>query len=540
MARGRPVVLVQAALVLAFVEAGSHAAFAQSGTGRSGLGLSLPRINLLGVVATSPASVNLSAGGGAVVLPGVSVAGVANVAPGSVQVGPQGASVELSGASVAGFATVTATSVEVSGRGASAVLSGASIAGIATVTSASVDVSSKGATVVLPNVDVAGVSLATTPLSVNLSGSGPLLGLPGVTVGVAGQSIVNLPPNLGLGDVVDQVAPIAQLFASIGTAEAFAPIDQLLNGLTFGDAAASDCAVSAQSTFGPSPASSISAWNGLSVGHTDHDGFQVSGGGAGCASSTPFQTLQRTQLPGVVLDASSAFGLKQGTLHLGFSGGRSEVDTRFRPGAALRDAGVTQGGATRLTSWSVNAFSLLTKDNWYAGSAVGGTWGRTETQNVALAAAADYDTSGMVVAGFVGSIVPLTETVRFDLRGTLAYQRTVGEAHADSLGIVYGDHVIEAADAILAARLLGVYQSGDWTIRPFLQAGVTHHLRYNNQLEISDVAFRLHEADTSVFAAAGLDFEINKALQLSVGLRQDYSDDYESVTGRLGFSARLN
>jgi outer membrane autotransporter protein len=146
----------------------------------------------------------------------------------------------------------------------------------------------------------------------------------------------------------------------------------------------------------------------------------------------------------------------------------------------------------------------------------------------------------MVVAGFVGSIVPLTETVRFDLRGTLAYQRTVGEAHADSLGIVYGDHVIEAADAILAARLLGVYQSGDWTIRPFLQAGVTHHLRYNNQLEISDVAFRLHEADTSVFAAAGLDFEINKALQLSVGLRQDYSDDYESVTGRLGFSARLN
>src|SRR5262249_33966155 len=134
----------------------------------------------------------------------------------------------------------------------------------------------------------------------------------------------------------------------------------------------------------------------------------------------------------------------------------------------------------------------------------------------------------------------LTDTMRLDLRSTLTYQRTVGEAHADSLGIVYGDHTMEATNATFSGRLFAVFRQGELTMRPFVQAGLTHYLQYDNRLNIDSVAFRFQEADTSVFVAAGLDLEISSSLQLTVGVRQDHSADLDSIAGRLGFMVRLN
>jgi len=469
MARGRPVVVIQAALVLAYIGAGSHVALGQTGNNQS-IRLGVPGINILGVVNTTPTSVDL---------------------------GSQGVNATLAGINAGGVVT-------------------------------------------------------TSPAAIGLNGSGLKADLPTVNIGIDDKGVIPPKlPDIKVGDkslwtlsdrdIINHVSPVTQAFAGVGSAEAFAPVEQLLNGLAFGNDAPSACASVDASGLGLLPAADVWAWNAFAAGRTDHDGYRVSGSnGASCGSTLPFQTVERTQLPGVLWDASSAFGFKKGTFHMGFSGGATDSDTLVRASAALRDAGIAQAGSTRMRSYSLGGFSLLTKESWYAGSAFGGAWGRAESQNFVVGSDSDYGTSTFVAAGFVGTIIPLTDTARFDIRGTLSYQRTVGEAHVDSLGLVYGDHVIEAADAMISARLFGVFRQDEMVIRPFIQVGVTHHLTYGNQLEIEGAAFTLEEADTSVFGAAGLDFEISNTLQLSVGVRHDRSPDLESVTGRLGFSLRLN
>ncbi|MBX9588252.1 MAG: autotransporter outer membrane beta-barrel domain-containing protein [Hyphomonadaceae bacterium] len=494
------------AFVLACVMAGPQVATGQSGRDASGTSSALPGINLLGLVTTNPASINLGSNGLSATLPGLNAAGVVTTSPAAISLSSSGLGVAVSGVNVAG--------------------------GLIKITPTSVSLSDKGLGVTLSGVNVAGL-VATTPTSVNLGGGGSMVVLPNITVG--GQSLWTLPTK----DVINSVSPMTQVFAGMGSAEAFAPVEQLLNGLAFGNDAPSGCANA--STIGPLPATETWTWNASTVGRTDRDGYRVDrSDGTSCGTTLPFQTVERAQLPGGLWDASSAFGFKKGTLHLGFSGGATESDTQVKANAALRDAGIVQAGTNRLRSWSFGGFSLLTKENWYAGSALGGAWGRAESQNFVLGSDSDYNTSTVVAAGFIGTIMPLTEAMRFDLRGTLSYQRTVGEAHVDSLGLVYGDHIIEAADAMLSGRLFGVFQNDAMTIRPFIQAGLKHRLSYSNQLEIDGIAFTLQEADTSIFSAVGIDFEIDKSLQLSVGVRHDRSPDSESLTGRFGFLLRFN
>jgi hypothetical protein len=527
MARGRPVVVIQVAFVLAHIGAGSHAAFGQT-THTRGIGIALPGVSIPGIVTTSPTSLSLSGKGLSTTLPGISAAGLVTTAPASASLSRSGLSATLPGASVAGLASLSAASVGLNAGGLNATLPSANVAGLVSLSAASLSLNGNGLNAALPSVNVVDL-ISLAPTSVNLTDKGVAVTLP--KVDVAGQTILS----------GGQIAPVAQLFASLGNAEAFAPVEQLLNGLAFGDNAPSGCTNAESSALAPPPAANISTWNAATFGSTGHDGYRINAGdGASCGSTLPFETTQRTQLPGVVWDASTALGLKKGTLHLGLSGGAMETNTEIRPTAALRDAGITQGGAARLTSWSIGGFSLLTTDNWYAGTAVGSAWGRVESQNFLLGSDSDYGTSTFVAAGFVGTIVPLTEALRFDLRGTLTYQRTIGEAHVDTLGMAYGDHTIATADAMLSGRLFGIFRQGSLTLRPFVQAGVTQHLQYDNQLEVGGVNFIYQEADTSVFAATGLDLEISNALQLSVGVRQDYSGDSESFTGRLGFTARFN
>lgn len=502
----------------------------------NGLSANLPGVNVArDLVSISKSSVNLSKEGLKADLPSVNVArDLVSVSKSSVNLNKEGLQANLPGVSVADTIAISKSSVTLNKEGLKADLPGVNIADAIAVSKSSVGLGKEGLKAELPAVS-AGGAVSIPPVLLAINDNGASTKLPNVTVG--GKSLWSLPG----GDVINLVSPITQLFANMGSAEAFASVDQLLNGLAFGNDAPSACAAIDASTLGPLPTADISVWNALAATRTDHDGYRVNGeNGASCGSTLPFQTMERTQLPGVLWDASSAFGFKKGTFHMGFSGGATESDTRVKATAALRDAGIAQAGSNRLRSWSISSFSLLTMDKWYAGSAFGSAWGRTESQNFVLGSDSDYDTSTFVTAGFIGTIIPLTETARFDVRGTLSYQRTVGEAHADSLGLVYSDHTIAAADAMLSARLFGVFRHDGMTIRPFIQAGITHHLSYNNHLEIDGVALTMQEADTTIFTATGLDFEIDRTFQFSVGVRHEQSPDAESVTGRFGMSLRLN
>jgi hypothetical protein len=508
MTRGQ-VIGIPVAFVLAYAVVGTRVAVGQLGLNIPGASIALPSVAGPGITIAST-SVGLSGSGATVVLPGVSVANLA---------------------------IVTSSSVSVSGAGASVVLPGASVANIATVSTTSLNITSTGATVALPSATVLGVDVTSTPLSLDLTGSGNLLELPAVHIGV-GSLEVTLLGDDGLENVLNQLSSTTQMFAGFGRASIMAPFEQVLDGMAFD--ASSACTNADASGFAPAPAANVWTWNAVTVGTTDHSGYELHGGGNGAGCSLPFHSLERSQLPGMIWDASSYFGLKPGTLHLGFTGGVTETDTQIRASRALLDAGIAQAGAARLTSTMVGGYSLLRSGNWYAGSAFGSAWGRNESRDFVLGAASEYDTSTFIAAGILGNIVPINDNLRFDVRGTLAYQRTVGDSHVDSLGIAYGNHTIETANATLSGRLFGLLRQGALTIRPYLQAGIVQRLHYDNEVEIDGIGFTFEEADTSVFAATGVDLDIDRSLQLSAGVRHEHSSDFDNLTARFGVVLKLN
>ena len=164
---------------------------------------------------------------------------------------------------------------------------------------------------------------------------------------------------------------------------------------------------------------------------------------------------------------------------------------------------------------------------------------RQRSQNFLLRTSGDYDTSGLLSAWIVGAVLPITSTIRVDVRGTLDYQRTVGGAHVDTLGIAYSDQTIEAATGNVSARLFGVFRQAGMTLRPFVQAGIAHRFHYENGLRIAGVDFTFDEADNRVFAATGIDVEIN-SFQLSAGVRREHSSDADSLSARFGLTLKLN
>ncbi|NJO22027.1 MAG: autotransporter outer membrane beta-barrel domain-containing protein [Sphingomonadales bacterium] len=378
-----------------------------------------------------------------------------------------------------------------------------------------------------------------------------LINLPGITIVLPDLPVVG---GLGagvLGVVLDQVSSVSQALSNTANQALLSPVQQILDNLTGGGspAASSDGPSGSSSAGGASgmaalPLSNLWMWNAVTFGTSGHSGYQFrAGSGDNVITGTTLEmrTNERSEMPGLLWDASTLVGLRPGTLHFGVNGGIAESDLDVRANSALRSLGLTQAGVGNLKSWSAGGFALLTTRAWYTGAAAGGSWGRAETENFVTGARSNYDGTSFTSALFAGTILPIvSDDVRLDLRATLGYQRTVGEAHNDTIGITYSDHIVETFDGSLSARLFGVVRLPSFTLRPYVQSGVVHRFHYLNELQIQGIDFSFDDADTSVFFAGGLDFDINSTLQLSAGIRHDHSPDYDSLAGRIGVLLKLN
>ena len=406
-------------------------------------------------------------------------------------------------------------------------------------------------TVVLPARPLPGISL------LNTSGLPPILNLPAgdnlLLINLPGISIVgpNLPALAGAGDSVlglllNQVSGVNQLLANAVGLNLLGPFDQIIGGLIAGDGPTTSAPSAGNN--GPLalvalPLSNLWTWNAVTLGTGTHGGFNYKasfGDSVVSGSTLPIHSSNWSMMPGILMDASSPLGLKRGSFHLGISAGVSESDLEIRGDSTLRQLGITEAGSASIRAWSLGGFALLTTRAWYAGAAAGGTWGEAETENTLIGAKSDFDGSSVTSSLFVGSIAPLTQDLRVDVRGTLGYHRTQGDAHHDSLGVAYGEHVLEHLSGSLSARLFTVVHAGTYTLRPYLQAGVTHRFYYANDMQIEGVDFSFDDADTSLFAAGGIDLEISDRLQVSAGVRHDSSPDYGYLSGRFGILLKLN
>jgi hypothetical protein len=406
-------------------------------------------------------------------------------------------------------------------------------------------------TVVLPKLALPSIGVIET------KGLPPIPGLPTgdslLLVNLPGVSIVgpNLPElaKLGngvLGALLNQVSSVNQMLANTTGLNLLGPINQMIDGLAGGDGPAvnqPNASSNGAVQVAPLSLSNLWTWSAFTFGGGSHSGFsyKASTGDSVISGSTlPIHSSDRSMMPGVLIDVSSPLGLKRGTLHIGLTAGYSESELEIRGDAALRSLGILDAGSANLRAWSVGGFALLTARPWYTGVAGGGSWGEAEVENSVLGSKSDYDGSSLTGSWFVGAITPLNQHFRLDVRGTLGYHRTQGDAHQDSLGLAFGEHVIERLDASLSARLIAVIPAGTFTLRPYLQAGVAHRLHYVNELQIQGIDFAFDDADTSVFTAGGIDVDIADWLQLSAGVRQDHSPDYDYLSGRFGILLKLN
>lgn len=378
-----------------------------------------------------------------------------------------------------------------------------------------------------------------------------LINLPGITIVLPDLPAVG---GLGagvLGVVLDQVSSVSQALSNTANQALLSPVQQILDNLTGGgsvtaspDGPSGSNGAGGVSGMAALPLSNLWMWNAVIFGTSSHSGYQFrAGSGDNVITGTTLEmrTNERSEMPGVLWDASTLVGLRPGTLHFGANGGVAESDLDVRANSALCSLGLTQAGRGNLKSWSAGGFALLTTKAWYTGAAAGGSWGRAETDNFVTGARSNYDGSSFTSALFAGTVIPvMSDDVRLDLRATLGYQRTVGDAHSDTVGITYSDHTVETFDGTLSARMFGVVRMPSFTLRPYVQAGMVHRFDYLNELQIQGVDFSFDDADTSVFFAGGLDFDINSTLQLSAGVRHDHSPDYDSLTGRIGVLLKLN
>jgi hypothetical protein len=372
-----------------------------------------------------------------------------------------------------------------------------------------------------------------------------LINLPGVSIIGPNLPAVSGGENSLLNLLLNQASSVNQLLANTVSLNLLGPIDQIISGLTLGDGptnAAPNAGNNGSVAMVALPLSNLWIWNAMTFGSGNHGGYsyQASYGGNMVTGSTlPVHSSDWSIMPGVIIDASPLVGLKRGAFHVGISAGMSESELEIRGDSTLRGLGVFDVGSANMRAWSLGGFALLTTRAWYAGAAAGGTWGTVEAENTVFGAKSDFDGSSLTSSLFVGSIVPLPRDLRLDVRGTLGYHRTQGDAHDDTLGIAYGEHVLEHLSGTLSARLFTVIPAGVHTLRPYLQAGVMHRFYYANDVNIQGVDFSFEDADTSLFTAGGIDVEISDWLQLSAGIRQDHSPDYDYLSGRFGVLLKL-
>jgi hypothetical protein len=73
-----------------------------------------------------------------------------------------------------------------------------------------------------------------------------------------------------------------------------------------------------------------------------------------------------------------------------------------------------------------------------------------------------------------------------------------------------------------------------------VQGGLTHRLHYENELKIEAETFAFDDADTSVFARAGIDFDVDQSTQAYVAVRGDASEDFEAIAAQVGVTFKLD
>ncbi len=267
-----------------------------------------------------------------------------------------------------------------------------------------------------------------------------------------------------------------------------------------------------------------------------HDGFSATSV-LGNDTTPKFDETDVGLTVGVRWDASRHFDLAPNTVTLGLIGNYTHTDIDFGTNAALAPF-IKKSGSADVDSWSVGTFGLITDGRKYGLFTLNATFGSPDTENLALASTAEYDTFGIAGAAMSGVLIPMGGAT-LDLRGGFTFVSADGDDYADSVGVHYSNAELEEISGEISARLFQVVKLESGTLRPFIQGGLNQRLHYSNEVEVEGVKFSFDDDDTTIFARAGVDFDINHALQAYLSVRGDVNESEEAIAAQVGLTFKL-
>jgi hypothetical protein len=278
----------------------------------------------------------------------------------------------------------------------------------------------------------------------------------------------------------------------------------------------------------------VSGYKGVS-----HNGFSVSSEFGSVSGKTPeFDEDNYGLTIGTRFDGSKFFGAPAGSVTLGLIG--NYTHTGIEVDAPADFPGLSKGGSADVDSFSFGGYGLVTDGQYYGLLTVTGTYGAPETSSTVVPANAEFDSFGVATSALAGVLVPIGESTKLDLRGGLNYVHATSDDYEDSIETLYTDGHMEEFSGTLSARIFTLVKGDEYNLRPFVQGGLNHRFHYENELKVNGETFNFDDADTSVFARAGVDFNIGKATQAYVAVRGDASKDFQAIAAQVGVTFKLD
>lgn len=271
-----------------------------------------------------------------------------------------------------------------------------------------------------------------------------------------------------------------------------------------------------------------------------HGGFQSSSALLGGNGRTPdFEEVDYGFTIGLRWDASNYFDLARNTVTFGLLANYTHSDIDIGPNDVLGQF-FDKTGSADIDSWTAGAFGLVTDGVKYGLVTVAATLGAPTAQNAVLNSTADYDTLGVAASAMGGVLLPVSGGAKLDMRGGFNFVSASAEDYNDSAGVSYSNSQFEEISGTVSARLFHVTKLQSATLRPFIQGGLNHRLHYRNEVDVEGVAFSFDDADTTYFARAGLDFDLDRYMQAYVAVRGDKSESLEALSAQLGLTFKLD
>jgi outer membrane autotransporter protein len=275
----------------------------------------------------------------------------------------------------------------------------------------------------------------------------------------------------------------------------------------------------------------ISGYKALS-----HDGYSISSSFSPADGKTPaFDENSYGLTIAGRMDGSELLGAAPHSVTLGVLANYTHTDIEVdAPGGG-------KGGSANIDSWSVGGYGLVTNGEKYGLVTVVGTFGSPTTKSdFVIPAKAEFSNFGVATSAVAGVLLPVGGSTKLDLRGGLNYIYAESEDYRDSFGTQYSDGHTEEFSGSVSARLFSIMHFDGYNIRPFVQSGLTYRFLYENELKINSETFSFDDADTSVFARAGFDFDIGRSTQAYLAVRGDASEDMRAIAAQVGVTFKLD